>query len=125
MTKILATIAIVCFALAATMTFADTPVSLEHYKPTEDSYPLGPDEKVVLLNSQENLSVYRVNDAAGQCLDVLLANTKSKFYQRLTVIGCDPDVDHVSFSPSELDGYRSVTFYHKAVQVGRVTLKDI
>lgn len=123
MQKILMLIATVCFTLAAGLSFAETkPKTLDFFTPTEDTYPLAPNEHAVELRKQYGFYVYRLEDEKGQCTGVALANTKTKAYQRLNDIGCDPTIDHVSFSPSEIDKYVTLNFYHNTVNVGRMTI---
>lgn len=123
MRKLLAVIAAVCFTLAAGLTFADsTPKDLSDFKPADDTYPLAPDEHFTPLAERYGFFVYRLENAKNECTGVALANSETRYYQRLEDIGCDPDVDHVSMAPSEVPGYITVNFYHQTVNVGRVTV---
>lgn len=124
MRKILIAIAITCFTLAGLTNLVNAKEpSLTDFKPTEDTYPMAPDEHAVALRVQDDIYVYKLLNEKGQCSGVAIANAETRYYLRLTDIGCDPDIDHVSFSPSELEGYHAITFYSKTVAVGRITIK--
>ncbi|ANZ48486.1 hypothetical protein BIZ78_gp089 [Erwinia phage vB_EamM_Caitlin] len=123
MRKLLATIAAVCFTLAAGLSFAETkPKDLNDFKPLEDTYPVAPDEHPVLLAERYDHIVFRLDNEKGECTGVVLANSKTRYYQRLDDIGCEPVIDHVSMLPSEVVGYTTLNFYHKTINVGRLTI---
>lgn len=123
MRKLLVTIAAVCFSLAIGLSFANTkPKDLNDFKPLDDTYPMAPDEHAVSLSERYDFFVYRLENDKGECTGVALANSKTRFYQRLEDIGCDPVIDHVSMIPSEVDGYITINFYHKTINVGRLTI---
>lgn len=123
MRKLLATIAVFSFLAAGGLTVAESkPTTLEDFKPVEDTVPVSPDEHAEALRDQYGFFVYKLVNTAGQCTGVVLAKKSTKYYQRLEDIGCDPEVDHVSFSLSEIEGYTTINFYHKTVNVGRLTV---
>ncbi|ANZ48765.1 hypothetical protein BIZ83_gp088 [Erwinia phage vB_EamM_ChrisDB] len=123
MRKILIAIAAVCFTLAAGLSFADTkPKDLNDFTPMDDTYPVAPDEHAIPLAERYDFIAYRLENDKGQCTGVALANSNTRFYQRMEDIGCDPIIDHVSMSPSEVADYITVNFYHKTVNVGRITI---
>jgi hypothetical protein len=124
MRKLLSTIAVVCFVLAGLSKVVEAnDTTFDKFKPADDTYPMAPDEHAEMLRFQGNIYVYKLVGADGSCHGVAIANGDTRFYQRLEDIGCDPDVDHVSFAPSELDGYQMLNFYSKTVAVGRITIK--
>ncbi|QVW28707.1 hypothetical protein pEaSNUABM8_00210 [Erwinia phage pEa_SNUABM_8] len=123
MRKMLIAIAAVCFTLATGLTFADSsPKDLNDFNPAEDTYPMTPDEHAVPLAVRYGFFVYRLENDKGECTGVALANSNTRFYQRMEDVGCDPVVDHVSLSPSEVADYVTVNFYHKTVNIGRITI---
>ncbi|QVW55759.1 hypothetical protein pEaSNUABM9_00178 [Erwinia phage pEa_SNUABM_9] len=123
MRKILIAIAAVCFSLAASLSFADDSAKdLKDFNPAEDTYPMAPDEHAVPLSVRYGFFVYRLENNKGECTGVALANSNTRYYQRMEDIGCDPVIDHVSMSPSEVADYITVNFYHKTVNVGRITI---
>lgn len=124
MRKVLLSAAVVCFLTGVFLpdSAAQNP-PLSKFTPTETTYPVEPDEQSVLMRQQYGIYVYKLT-TDNACRGIVLANLKTGYYQRLEDIGCEPDVDHVSFAPSELDGYISITFYTKTVIVGRMTIKE-
>lgn len=123
MRKLLAIIAAVCFTLAAGLSFADSkPKELNDFHPADDTYPMAPDETAVSLSERYGFFVYRLENGSKQCTGIALANSSTRFYQRLEDVGCDPVVDHVSLSPSEIAGYITINFYHNSVNIGRMTI---
>lgn len=123
MRKLLAVIAVSCFSLAGGLTVADSrPKTLSDFQPVANTYPVSPDEQEVMLREQYDFYVFKLVNRTGKCLGIALANGKTRYYQRLDDIGCDPDVDHVSLTPSEIDGYITINFYHQTVNTGRMTV---
>lgn len=115
---------LLAFLLATTNTAVSTPVILPaSFNPTDESMPIDPDEAAVELASKGEWVVYRLATMVDQCTGLVIANLRTKSFQRLRDISCDDGVTAASIFPSRRAGVYAVDFYNESELIGRLTVK--
>jgi len=115
---------LLAFLLVAATTAVSAPGVLPAvFKPTEDSMPVDPDEVVVELASKSEWTVYRLATVTNRCTGLVLANTRTHYFQRLRDISCDDGVTAAHIIPLRQGGVYAVDFFNESELIGRLTVK--
>jgi hypothetical protein len=105
-------------------TAASAPVFLPaKFDPSEESMPIDPDEAAVELASKGEWAVYRLASMVDQCTGLVVANLRTKTFQRLRDISCDDGVTNANILPTKRSGVYAIDFYNESELIGRLTVK--
>jgi len=123
MRKSLLALLVVTLTTTAVAKSVDPTVMKANFQPTDDTLPINPDEAAVSLVQRDDWAVFRLATTVNACTGIVVANTRTKHYQRLTDISCDDGVTYANISQTRRVGVYAIDFFNEAELIGRMTVK--
>ena len=102
----------------------DPTKMVEDYQASETSAPINPDEAAASLAQWKEWAVFRLYTKTEGCSGLVVANVKTKTYQRLVDITCDDGVTNANIVESRDRMSHYIDFYNESELIGRFTVKE-